>query len=83
MPICLPSVSQEGYINMYYRSISTAMGLVLISTNAENIAEAVMMCQKIEISLQEEKLTELVVKYAKMLPLEPSNLELMSRSFWL
>ena len=83
MPICLPSVSQEGYINMYYRSVSTAMGLILVSTNADNIAEAVVMCQKIEISLQEEKLTEMIVKYAKMLPLEPSSIRLMIRSLWI
>lgn len=71
MPMCFPSISEEGYLNMYYRSIGTAMGLLLISSSNDNIAEAVMMCQKIEISLQEEKLTEMIQKYAKMLPLEP------------
>ncbi len=78
MNVCLPSVSEEAYVNMYYRNIASCMGLVLISSNPENIAEAVMMCQKIEISLQEEKLTEMITKYARMLPLEPSNFNLIN-----
>lgn len=73
IPVCFPSVSQEGYLNMYYRSIAGTMGLVLISSSNDNIADAVMMCQKVEICLQEEKFTDMILKYSKMLPLEPST----------
>ena len=74
LPICLPSISAEGCLNMYYRNLEGIMGVVLLSSNAEKIADAVLMCQKIEISLGDEKSTELIRKYSKLLPLEPSQL---------
>lgn len=50
MPICLSSITAEGYLNMYYRNLTnTTMGLVLVSSSNDNVPEAVMMCQKVEI----------------------------------
>lgn len=50
LPVCLPSITSEGYLNMYYRNLAgTSMGLVLVSSSNDNVADAVMMCQKIEI----------------------------------
>lgn len=49
IPVCLTSISEEGYINMYYRNISPCIGLLLLSSKSDNIADNVMMCQKIEI----------------------------------
>lgn len=49
LPICLPSIAKDGFLNMYYRNVGGVMGVVLLSTTNENIADAVMMCQKIEI----------------------------------
>lgn len=71
IPVCLPSIAPEGYLNMYYRNLEGAMGVLLLSSSGDNIADAVQMCQKIEISLAEEKATEMIKKYSKLLPLEP------------
>lgn len=50
MPVCLPSITAEGYLNMYYRNLAnTTMGLVLVSSSNDNVPDAVMMCQKVEI----------------------------------
>jgi Second Longin domain of FUZ, MON1 and HPS1 len=50
MPVCLPSITPEGYLNMYYRNLTgTTMGLVLVSSSNDNVPDAVMMCQKVEI----------------------------------
>ena len=49
MPICFPSISADGYLNMYFRYISNTVGLVLLSSDDNNIGDAVLMCQKIEI----------------------------------
>lgn len=49
MPICFTSISEEGFLNLYYRNISPGLGIMLLSTNPDNIGEAVQMCQKIEI----------------------------------
>ena len=82
LPVCLPSIAADGYLNMYYRNIKGVMGVVLLSSVADNIADAVLMCQKIEISLKDEKVTEMIKKYSKLLPLEPSRL-VSSRGVWL
>lgn len=49
LPICLSSIATDGFLNIYYRNVGGVMGVVLLSTANENIADAVMMCQKIEI----------------------------------
>jgi len=51
MPICFSSISDEGFLHLYYRNISPGLGIMLVSTDSENIGEAVQMCQKIEIVL--------------------------------
>lgn len=49
MPICFSSISEEGFLHLYYRNISPGLGIMLLSTGPDNIGEAVQMCQKIEI----------------------------------
>lgn len=78
LPICIPSISEDGYLNQYFRWINEDFGCLLLSadSNPNNIINAVQMCQRIEMDLEKKKLVEKIQKYTRMMPLEPDSFEL-------
>lgn len=53
IPFCIPSISEEGYVNIFFRFLTSNIGLFLICRGAENIPEAKQICQQIQQSLKQ------------------------------
>ena len=76
MPYCVPSIADTGYINLYFRMITGELGLLIIFSEQQKVKECVQICQKIEMTLEEDNVIESLKKFIGMSPLSPSHFRL-------
>ena len=78
VPVCIPSISRDGFQNLYFRWLNEDIGCLLQSGDVEhdNIIKAVHTCQKIERELETKKFMEKIHEYNKVMPLNPKSLEM-------
>jgi len=69
-PVCIPSISEDAFLNLYFRWLNEDFGLVCLSgdSTAENLKNAVQLCQRIEKELSQKELIEKLQKYIQMTP---------------
>ena len=68
MPYCIPSISDQGYVNIYFRFLTKEIGLVLICSDSKKIAESVQICQKVEIVIKNENMMSVIKDSIKKAP---------------
>lgn len=74
MPFCIPSISSNGYITVYFRYITPQIGVLILFEKVEQVPLCVQMCHKIEITLEDDEILKKLTTYANLLPITPDRL---------